>query len=136
MLTDNHQIFRNCFVIIYCHRTKVSSQINKCIILKPNELSITLSNLWYNLLRVIFVGPRFKTDEMYSKHTYRQTEIKFYIHQRLAITEQTDVLLNFHNEFNCPTYTMFIYIQLIIENSWIDKYKYKWRNEVYFYKMM
>ena len=24
MLTDNNQIFRNCFVIIYCHLTKVS----------------------------------------------------------------------------------------------------------------
>ena len=32
MLTDNYQIFRNCFVVIYCHLTKVSSQINKCII--------------------------------------------------------------------------------------------------------
>ena len=45
MLTDNNQIFRNCFVIIYCHLTKVSSQINKCIIFEPNELSITLSTL-------------------------------------------------------------------------------------------
>ena len=25
MLTDNNQIFRNCFVIIYCHLIKVSS---------------------------------------------------------------------------------------------------------------
>ena len=32
MLTDNNQIFRNCFVIIYCYLTKVSTQINKCII--------------------------------------------------------------------------------------------------------
>ena len=48
MLTDNNQIFRNCFVIIYCHLTKVSSQINKCIIFEPNELSITLSTLWYH----------------------------------------------------------------------------------------
>ena len=40
-------VFRNCFVIInYCHLTKVSSQINKCIIFEPNELSITLSTLW------------------------------------------------------------------------------------------
>ena len=38
MLTDNNQIFRNCFVIIYCYLTKVSSQINKCIIFEPNEL--------------------------------------------------------------------------------------------------
>ena len=42
MLTDNNQIFKNCFVIIYCHLTKVSSQINKCIIFEPNEVSITL----------------------------------------------------------------------------------------------
>ena len=42
---DNNQIFRNCCVIIYCHLTKVSSQINKCIIFEPNELSITLSTL-------------------------------------------------------------------------------------------
>ena len=46
MLTDNNQIFSNCFVIIYCHLTKVSSQINKCIIFEPNELSITLSIIW------------------------------------------------------------------------------------------
>ena len=45
MLTDNNQIFRNCFVIIYCHLTKVSSQINKNIIFEPNELSISLSTL-------------------------------------------------------------------------------------------
>ena len=44
MLTDNNQIFRNC-VIIYCHLTKVSSQISKCIIFELNELSITLSTL-------------------------------------------------------------------------------------------
>ena len=43
MLADNNQILWNCFVIIYCHLTKVSSQINKCIIFDPNELSITLS---------------------------------------------------------------------------------------------
>ena len=49
MLTDNNQIFRNGFVISYCHLTKVSFQINKCIIFEPNELSITLSTLWYNL---------------------------------------------------------------------------------------
>ena len=45
MLTDNKQIFRNCFAIIYCHLTKVSSEINKCIIFQHNELSITLSSL-------------------------------------------------------------------------------------------
>ena len=50
MLKENNQIFRNCFVIIYCHLTKVSSQINKCIIFEPNELSITLSTLWFNRL--------------------------------------------------------------------------------------
>ena len=48
MLTDNNQIFRNCFVIIYCHITKVLSQINKCMIFEPNELSITLSTLCLN----------------------------------------------------------------------------------------
>ena len=42
MLTDNNQIFRNCFVIIYCHLTKVSSQINKCIVFEPNELYDTI----------------------------------------------------------------------------------------------
>ena len=50
MLTANNQIFRNCFVIIYCHLTEVSSQINKCIIFEPNELSITLSTLWLRLV--------------------------------------------------------------------------------------
>ena len=48
MLTGNNQIFRNCFVIIYCHLTKVSSKINKCIIFEPNELTITLTTLWLN----------------------------------------------------------------------------------------
>ena len=50
MLMDNNQICRNCFVIIYSHLTKVSSQINKCIIFVPNELSITLSTLWLHSL--------------------------------------------------------------------------------------
>ena len=50
MLTDSNQIFRNCFVIIYCHLTKVSSQINKCIIFEHNELSITLSTMWWDCL--------------------------------------------------------------------------------------
>ena len=43
---DNHQIFSNCF-IVYCHLTKVSSQINQCMIFEPDELSITVSTLWY-----------------------------------------------------------------------------------------
>ena len=44
MLSDNNQIFS----IIYCYLTKVSSQINKCIIFEPNDISITLSTLgWY-----------------------------------------------------------------------------------------
>ena len=42
METYNNQIFRNCFVIIHYHLTKVSSQINKRIIFEPDELSITL----------------------------------------------------------------------------------------------
>ena len=46
MLTDTNQIFSNCFVVIYCHLTKVSSQINNCTIFEPTELSITLSTLW------------------------------------------------------------------------------------------
>ena len=41
---DNNQIFRNCF-IIYCHLTKVSSQINKCIIFEPNELYNTIYSM-------------------------------------------------------------------------------------------
>ena len=45
MLTDSNQIFMDCFVIIYCDLTKVSSQINKRIIFEPIELSITLSTL-------------------------------------------------------------------------------------------
>ena len=45
MLTDNNQICRNCFVTIYCHLTKVLSQINKCIIFEPNELYITIYSM-------------------------------------------------------------------------------------------
>ena len=45
MLTDNNQIFKNCFIIIYCHLAKVSPQINECTIFEPNELSITISTL-------------------------------------------------------------------------------------------
>ena len=52
---DNNQIFRNCFVIIYCHLTKVSSQINKCIIFDPIELSITLSTLWSNCTNIYLI---------------------------------------------------------------------------------
>ena len=48
MFTDNNQIFRNWFVIIHRHLTKVSAQIIQCIIFKRNELTITLSTLWYN----------------------------------------------------------------------------------------
>ena len=42
MLTNNNQIFRNWFVIIHRHRTKVSAQIIQCIIFERNELSITI----------------------------------------------------------------------------------------------
>ena len=55
MLTDNNQISRNCFVIIYCHLTKVSSQIKKCIIFEPDELSITLSTPWFNSRSLYFL---------------------------------------------------------------------------------
>ena len=41
MLTDNNQIFRNWFVIIHRHLTKVSAQIIQCIIFERNELSIS-----------------------------------------------------------------------------------------------
>ena len=44
MLTENNQIFRNCFII--CHLTKVSSQINKCIIFEPNELYNTMYSMY------------------------------------------------------------------------------------------
>ena len=56
MLTENNQIFGNCFVIIYCHLTKVSSEINKCIISSFNELSITLSTLWYYPITIFIIG--------------------------------------------------------------------------------
>ena len=48
MLTDNNKIFRNWFVIIHHHLTKVSAQIIQFIIFERNELSITLSTLWFN----------------------------------------------------------------------------------------
>ena len=44
MLTDN-QIFRNWFVIIHSHRTKVSAQIIQCIIFERNELSNTSDSM-------------------------------------------------------------------------------------------
>ena len=44
MLQYNNQIFRNWLVIINYHLTKVSSQINKCIIFEPKKNSITLSS--------------------------------------------------------------------------------------------
>ena len=53
MLTDNKKFFRNCFVIIYCYLTKVSSQINKYIIFEPNEHSTTLSTLWLNACSLV-----------------------------------------------------------------------------------
>ena len=46
MLTENNQIFKNWYVIIHRHLTKVSAQIIQCIIFEHNELSITLSTLW------------------------------------------------------------------------------------------
>ena len=49
MLTDKNQIFWNCFFIIYCHLTKVSFQINKCVIFEPNELSITLAEFVFSV---------------------------------------------------------------------------------------
>ena len=45
MLKDSNQIFRNWFVIIHRHLTKVSSQIIRCISFERNELSTTLSTL-------------------------------------------------------------------------------------------
>ena len=51
MLTDSNQIFRNWFVIIHRHLTKVSAEIIQCIIFERNELSITLSTLWLQPLQ-------------------------------------------------------------------------------------
>ena len=45
MLTDNNQIFRNWFVIIHRHLTKVSAKIIQCIIFERNELSITIYSM-------------------------------------------------------------------------------------------
>ena len=52
MLTGNNQIFRNWFVIIHRHLTKVSARIIHCIILERNELSITQSTLWVHLQEI------------------------------------------------------------------------------------
>ena len=48
MLTDNNQIFRNWFVIIHRHLTKISAQIIQCIIFECNDLSITVYTLWFD----------------------------------------------------------------------------------------
>ena len=79
MLTDN-QIFRNCFVNIYCHLTKVLSQINKCIIFEPNELSITLSTLWLHtpscVSRTLHCSPVFHYHQVSAARcTVRQSPI-------------------------------------------------------------
>ena len=47
ILSYNNQIFKNCFVIIHYHLTKVSARINKCIIFEPDELSIDTIYLLY-----------------------------------------------------------------------------------------
>ena len=51
MLTYNNQVFRNCFVIIHYHLTKISSRINKCIIFEPNDLSITIYLLYKGIMQ-------------------------------------------------------------------------------------
>ena len=56
MLTDNNQIFRNWFVIIHRHLTKVSAQLIQCIIFELNELSITLY-LLYGVTGTSIYGP-------------------------------------------------------------------------------
>ena len=45
MLTDNNQIFRNLFVFIHRHLTKVSAQIIQCIIFESNELYNTIYSM-------------------------------------------------------------------------------------------
>ena len=63
MLTDNNQIFRNWFVIIHHHLTNVSAQIIQCIIFERNELSITLSTLWWDAApnkKNVFYSPKRK----------------------------------------------------------------------------
>ena len=44
-LTDSNQIFRNYFVGLHYHLCKVSSQIIKCVIFAPCELSITIYSI-------------------------------------------------------------------------------------------
>ena len=56
MLTDNNQIFRYWFVIVHRHLTKVSAQIIQCIIFERNELSITLSILWYEQMIATYIN--------------------------------------------------------------------------------
>ena len=56
MLTDNNQIFRNWFVIIHRHLTKVSAQIIQCIIFERNELFITLSVMFMLLYGETMLG--------------------------------------------------------------------------------
>ena len=63
MLIGNDKIFRNCLVFIYCHLTKVSSQINKCIIFEPNELSVTLYNTIYSMMNLTEGGYFVKNPE-------------------------------------------------------------------------
>ena len=42
---DNNQIFRNWFVIIHRHLTKVSAKIIQCIIFERNELYNTINSM-------------------------------------------------------------------------------------------
>ena len=70
MLTHNNPIFRNCFVIIHYHLTKVSSRINKCIISEDNELSITLSTLWYDLF-IHYTASIYSIQPWYTVHSLR-----------------------------------------------------------------
>ena len=42
--------------MILCHLTKVSAQINKCIIFEANELSVTLSTLWLHYEQWSYLG--------------------------------------------------------------------------------
>ena len=45
MLRCNNNIFRNYFVIIHCHPTKIQHKYKCSIIFAPDELSVTLSIL-------------------------------------------------------------------------------------------
>ena len=53
MLTYNNDIFRNCFVIIHYHLTKVLYRINMCITFKPYELSITDNSIYGTVVKVV-----------------------------------------------------------------------------------